>query len=137
MLPDVWSLPDGDIPFDQTVYVNIDDPESPGKIAQISVQFDSEENILYFDEKPFALYSIGRLTLRCKVTKVTKTGDTIIMTGKALIGKGSSEWQRKQMQDLCTKIRDPNFEKYDFPLDSSIGEQIGRIVPYKSEVENE
>lgn len=127
--PDVWSSPDGDIPLDTMVFVNIDDPDHPGKIRQVSVRFASDEKVLYFDEKPFALYSVGRVRLRCQVTHVTKKEQIITITGKALIGSGSSTWSPDQMKDICTRILDPNFAKYEFPLETSIGSQTGRVVP--------
>lgn len=132
---DVWSLPDGDIPLDTTVFVNIDDPDHPGKIRQIPVRFASEDKILYFDEKPFALYSVGRVRLRCQVTHVTKKEQIITITGKALIGSGSSTWSPDQMKDICTCIRDPKFVKYEFPLETSIGPQTGRVVPVPDDTE--
>lgn len=127
--PDVWSFPDGDIPLDTTVFVNIDDPDHPGQILQVPVRFASDDKILYFDEKPFALYSVGRVRLRCQVTDVTKKEQCITITGKAFIGSGLSTWSPDQMKDICTQTRDPNFVKYEFPLETSIGPQTGRVVP--------
>lgn len=121
----VWELPDGEIPLGTSLTIPFQNGE---KKETLTMRYSADGLSLTINGKEYYTNVRGvALTYTVTITKVEKTGATLVVHGKAVGMQGSSEWTPDTFQQHAQNLQ--NGRKVGIKMQTPLGTKNGALVP--------